>query len=255
LKTSILPAVALVVFATIPVAAQDTGDLKLRIEFDGAAPTQAELRPTKDTEYCGKHKLLEESLIVNPENKGVQNAIVHVYTSPRGGSKLSGIAPSNKKVTLANEKCRFEPHVVLVQTGDTLVVTNPDPIGHNANLSFIMNVQMNPLIPAGGEVSIKLEELEPAPIPVECNIHPWMRAFVVVQDHPFMAVTDKNGELTIKGLPAGDKLIFRAVHESGDFRGAEIQGAEPVSRRGTFEVEIKPGVNDIGTILMKRKDN
>jgi plastocyanin len=248
LKISILPAVALlVVFSTPPVSAE-TGDVKVRFEYGGAAPAQPVLKPDKDTEFCGKTELLDESLIVNPENKGIQNVVVYVYTG-RGGSKVDEVAPKNKKHTLANDKCRFEPHIVIAQTGDTLVVTNPDEVGHNANLQFLSNTPQNFLIPAGQQKEVPLELPEPTLIPVDCNIHPWMKAKVLVLEHPYAAVSDKNGDLLIKGVPAGEKLIFRVYHETGKFAGVEVQGEE-ISRRNTFEVEVKAGQNDLGTVVM-----
>ena len=69
-------------------------------------------------------------------------------------------------------------HIVIAQTGDTLKVTNPDAVGHNANLGFFNNKQQNFTIPAGQEKTVALEESEPAPIPVDCNIHPWMKSYV-----------------------------------------------------------------------------
>jgi plastocyanin len=251
LKISILPAVALLVlFCTIPVTAQETGDLKIHFEYGGDAPERALVKPDKDTEFCGRTKLLDESLIVNPKNKGIQNVIAYVYTSRRGGSKLDPVPPANKSHTLANDKCRFEPHVIIAQTGDTLVVTNPDSVGHNANFQFIMNTPSNNLIPAGGEKSMVLENAEPTACPVECNIHPWMKAHVLVLEHPFAAVSDENGDLIIKKIPAGEKLVFRVLHERGKFEGVAVKGSDPITRRNTFEVEIKPGMNDLGTIVM-----
>ena len=149
------------------------------------------------------------------------------------------------------ENCRFEPHVVICQVGDTLKVTNPDPVGHNANLKFFENTAQNFMIPAKQEKSVLLEKAEPALIPVECNIHPWMKANILVVDHPFAAVSDDDGNLEIKGLPAGDKIIFRASHDSGTFRDEiMINGKKDSWKSNKFEVEIKAGMNDLGTVEM-----
>ena len=76
-----------------------------------------------------------------------------------------------------------------------------------------------------------------------------MKAKVLVLEHPFAAVSDKNGDLVIKGVPAGETLVFRVYHEVGKFAGVEV-GGEEISRRNTFEVEVKAGANDLGTIVM-----
>jgi len=211
-------------FVFCSVAHAQTGDLKIKFEYGGAAPVPTLIKVDKDVEFCGKHKLENEQLIVNPANKGVKNVVVYVYTG-RGGSDIDDVDPANNTHTLANENCRFEPHIVIAQTGDTLKVTNPDQVGHNANLGFFNNKQQNFTIPSGQEKEVELEESEPAPIPVDCNIHPWMKAYIVVLDHPFAAKSDENGELIIKGLPTGE-LVFRAYHEAGAIKEVQINGEE-----------------------------
>ncbi|WP_164102954.1 methylamine utilization protein [Candidatus Laterigemmans baculatus] len=229
--------------------AAETGTLKAKFVYGGAPPSPPAIDPNKDQAFCGKHPLVDESLLVNKENNGIQNVILYVYTG-RGGSKLPKSDPSNDTHELANDKCRFEPHVVIAQAGDTLKVTNPDAVGHNANLNFFANNPQNFTIPPGGEKEVKLEEAEPAPIPVECNIHPWMKAYVVVLDHPYAAVSDKDGVLTIEGLPAGEELNFRIAHEAaaGSIDEVKINGKTEKWRRNRFDVKIKPGMNDLGEI-------
>lgn len=234
------------------VSAAETGDLKIRFEYDGDPPKPDAIDVNKDKEFCGKHPLMDESLIVNEANKGLKNVVVYVYTG-RGGSDLDKVEPAKNTHTLANDKCRFEPHIVVAQVGDTLKITNPDPVGHNANLGFFNNKAQNFTIPSGQEKLVELEKDEPAPIPVDCNIHPWMKSFVVVLDHPFAAVSDENGDLVIKGLPVGEKLVFRAFHEAGSIQEVTINGKEQPWKRSRFEVEIKAGMNDLGTAVVDPK--
>lgn len=244
-----LPLSVLFLLSMTVSAVAETGDLKIRFEYGGDAPEPGSVNVDKDVEFCGKHKLVDERLLVNQENKGIKNVIVYVYTG-RGGSDLDDVKPANNTHTLANENCRFEPHIVIAQTGDTLKVTNPDTVGHNANLNFFNNKQQNLMIPAQQDKPIPLVEAEPAPIPVDCNIHPWMKAFVVVLEHPFAAVSDENGELLIKGLPAGEELVFRAYHEAGAIKDVTINGKEDEFSRSRFEVKIEPGLNDFGTVVI-----
>jgi len=231
-------------------AVAETGDLKIRFVYGGDPPAAKSIVADKDADFCGQHDLKDESLVVNPENKGIKNVVVYVYTG-RGGTKLPPQTPKNETHTLANLDCRFEPHVVICQVGDTLRVTNPDPVGHNANLKFFANTSQNFMIPAKQEKTVKLEHPEPALIPVECNIHPWMKANILVLDHPFAAVSDDDGNLVIKGLPAGQEIDFRASHDIGTFRDEIIiNGKQDSWRSNRFQVEIKPGMNDLGTVEM-----
>lgn len=228
--------------------AADTGTLKMTFVYGGAPPTPALVDINKDKEFCGKTDLKDEKLIVNPKNGGIKNVIFYVYTG-RGGSKLPEFAPVNNKFTLANDKCRFEPHIVIMQTGDTLTVTNPDEVGHNANMQFLSNAPQNFQIPPGGEKSVSLEKAEPAPIPVDCNIHPWMKSYVVVADHPFVGISNEDGVLEIKGLPVG-KLTFRLWHENADGSIKEIKVGSKKEKlsKNNIELNIKAGENDLGKV-------
>ena len=250
MKASILSCFALaVVLAALPAAAQETGDLKIRFEYGGTPIPPDLVDVNKDVAYCGKHKLVDETLLIHPENKGIKNVVVYVYTG-RGGSKLNDVETSDDTHVMANQNCRFEPHIVIAQVGDTLKVTNPDAVGHNANISFFNNNAVNFTIPAGQEKLVELEKDEPAPIPVACNIHPWMKGYVVVLDHPFGAVSNADGELVIKGLPAGEELTFRVFHEAGSIDEVSINGEEESWRRARFDVKIEPGMNDLGTVVV-----
>ncbi len=225
------------------------GELKLRFEYGGDAPAPAPITMAANVAFCGQFKNVSERLLVDPESKGIKNVILYVYTG-RGGSELPQQEPSSETRTLANQNCRFEPHILITQAGDTLRVTNVDQVGHNTNLSFFSNKPENPTIPPGEEKSFPLKLSEPAPIPVDCNIHPWMHAYLMVLDHPFVAVSDNNGELSIGGLPVGQKLVFRAFHEAGSISKVTINGQETEWRRSRFEVELHPGINDMGTVVL-----
>ncbi|MEM6693023.1 MAG: methylamine utilization protein, partial [Planctomycetota bacterium] len=153
------------------------GTLKMKFVYGGSAPAQETLNLAQNGDFCGTHNLINEELVVDSSTNGIKNIVVYVYSR---SSDIPEQPPANKTHELANKNCRFEPHVVLTQTGDVLNVTNPDPVGHNANLNFFRNTAQNLMIPAEQNKEVQLEEAEPAPIPIDCNIHPWMRAYVVV---------------------------------------------------------------------------
>lgn len=246
---NLLGAVALLMLFSTPAVAEKTGDLKITFKLKGDAPERGKLDVNKDVEYCGKFGLLDERLIVNKENNGIANVVVYVYTGSRGGTKLPKMDPPKNKHELANQNCRFEPHIVIAQAGDTLTVSNPDTVGHNANLSFLKNTALNFTLAAGAKKDVEIKQAEPAPIPVACNIHPWMQAKLVVLEHPFAAVSDENGELVIKGLPAGEEIVFRAYHEAGTFREEiYINGKKDEWKLNRFELDIKEGDNDLGVV-------
>ena len=150
---------------------------------------------------------------------------------------------------LDNEHCRFDPHVVLLQTSQTLVVGNSDAVGHNTNLSTFKNAQFNELIPSGGQKKVKLAAEEPLPVKVACNIHPWMNAWLVVKDHPYMAVSDDHGKLEIKNLPTGEWSFQIWQEKAGYLREVAFEGGK-TDRRGRFTLAVKPGENNLGQIKL-----
>lgn len=242
-------AVGAATFAVGGVVSAQDASLKMRFVYDGTPPIVGDIVPNKDQDFCGKNNIPNEKLIVNSDNKGIQNVIVHVYTRS-SGDDLPETPPGTATHVLANDECRFQPHIVIAQTGDKLKITNPDPVGHNANLNFIRNTQQNLMIPAGQDKVVDLEEEEPAPIPVECNIHPWMKAYVVVLEHPFADVSDSDGNIEIAGLPAGKEITFAVRFEGGKLDEVKVGGEETEWKRQRFEVDLKAGENDLGEILV-----
>ena len=234
--------------------AADWGDLTGTITVDAAAkvPTQQPINPTKDAEVCGKHQLVDESIIVNSENRGFADILVYVYASkgPKPPIHPDYEETANAKVSLDNVGCRYEPRVTLLRTTQTLVIGNKDPIGHNTKIDTFKNSPINPIIPAGSELEQKFPVAETRPSPVGCNIHPWMAATLMIQDHPYMAVTDEDGKFTIEKLPAG-KWTFQFRHPmKGYLTAVSVNNKKEKWSKGRTELEIKPGANDLGNIVV-----
>lgn len=230
---------------------QETGTLKARFIYAGEAVPPKPIEVNKDKEFCGKHSLVDERMLVNAEDKGIRNVILQLYMGRKGYREPLEKRPT-KTVTLKTEHCRFEPHVVVLQTGDTLEIVLGDAVGHNANLNFFANHPPTSTLPPFAKREITVEKAEPAPIPIDCNIHPWMRAYAVILDHPLVAVSDEHGNVVIEGIPTGRQLPFRLFHEAADSAIPEvtINGKKVPLQRNILELEIAPGVNDFGTITI-----
>ncbi|MGE0759492.1 MAG: hypothetical protein AB7F89_04545 [Pirellulaceae bacterium] len=236
------------------VQAADWGDLTAKFVLDGAAPAPAALQITKDQEVCGKHNLVDESLVVNPTNKGIANVVVYLYLAR--GEKAPAVHDSykeaaSKPVVLDNDKCRFAPHIVAVRTKQTLLVGNKDSVGHNTNVTTLRNPPQNVLIPANGELKMVFNQEESLPSPVACNIHPWMKGHLVIKEHPYVGVSDENGNVTIKNLPAGS-WTFQVWQEAAGYVTEANQGGKPAKwERGRVKLTIKSGANDLGEIKLQ----
>lgn len=236
----VLPCVA-ILLACVASASAQWGTLKGKFVYDGKAPAAVPLNITKDMEVCGKHNLVDESLVVD-KNGGVANVVVYVRT--KGVKVNPDYAKAAKSdVILDNKNCRFEPHILPMLTTQPLVIRNSDPVGHNTNSSPIGDLAFNPIVPAGTDVKQILKKVQAIPQPVACNIHPWMKAYVLPRDNPYVAVSGADGSFEIKNLPVGE-LEFQAWQEKTGYLNA------PGWTTGRFKKTIKAGDNDLGTIKL-----
>jgi hypothetical protein len=112
-------------------------------------------------------------------------------------------------VTLDQKGCMYGPHVVAVMTGQNIEIKNDDPTNHNIHPLPKVNQEWNESQPPGSDPKMRSFAREEAvpPIPVKCNVHNWMRAYIAVVSHPFYAVTGEDGTFTIKGLPPGSYTL------------------------------------------------
>lgn len=230
------------------------GHLRLRFVYDGDAPKAAAKKVTKDTEACGTKPLVDESLVVNGENGGLANVIVWLYlkrgaTPPAAHPSYAETAEAG--VRLDNEFCRFEPYVTLLRTSQTLIMGNKDTVGHNTNIMPIVNPGLNQTIAPGTDLPTTFSEAESLPSRVSCNIHPWMTAWMMISDHPYVAKSDENGNVELKNLPDGE-WTFRAWHELPGYVSDLELGGEPTRwSKGRFEVTIASNIRDLGDVKLK----
>lgn len=219
------------------------GDLRGRFVYDGEPPKPAKLNTAGRVEV--KEPLIDETLLVDPQTHGVANVVVYVRT------KEVKVHPSlvqpAKQVELMTRDARFVPHVLLTRVGQQIVPANQDPYGHNFNYQPTGEAGISPRIP------VKPEPVTPTraqwlPTPVACNIHPWMKAYVLVRPNAYAAVTGPDGTFRIPLLPA-DQLEFQVWHEGTGY----LQG-KPEWEKGRFTLTIERGrVNDLGDIKLSPK--
>lgn len=242
------------------IAADDAewASVRGRFVYEGTAPEPDRLAITKDIAYCSEHGPRDETLVVNGDNGGLANVVVSLYLGRRAAAPAvhdSYEKTAADKVTLTNEHCRFEPHVALLRTSQTLEIKNTDPVGHNTKIDTSLNPSINPITPAGETLEHRFGRPERGPAAVSCSIHPWMRAWVVITDHPYVAASDADGKFEIANLPVG-KWTFSAWHEkaerSGRITTVERDGKRESWARGRFELTIQPGENDLGEIKVDR---
>lgn len=234
-----------------PVAlAQDGnwGTITGRIVWGGEVPkaTVLDLKNNPDAAACQKKgPLPDQTWVVNAKNKGLQFTFVWLESATKGEKlpihpKLQKV--SEKNVEIDQPICIFHPHAVGLREGQNLVAKNGASIAHNFKWQGdpAVNPGGNVLLPPGGEKSIEGLMASRLPVSIECNIHPWMKGWVRVFDHPYFAVTDEEGNFTIKDAPVGDHRL-KIWHGSGGWAGgAKGKNGQPIS--------VKAGENKTGNL-------
>jgi len=108
-------------------------------------------------------------------------------------------------VQMDQQQCVYVPRVVVVPVGGTVEFLNTDRLLHNLHSNSTGNPIFNRTQPRGRTIPIVFKE--PEIIRVDCDLHPWMRAWVVVADHPFYAVTNDRGEFILDNVIPGEYTL------------------------------------------------
>ena len=184
--------------APAPADSDARGTLVGRVVLDGDMPQPQALTVSKDVEVCGKTEKFPEALLVDLD-RGIKNAVVFLR-AVAGGSSLS--RPESNP-TIDQRDCVYAPHVLLVPAGATVDIKNSDGILHNIHTYSEKNPAFNTAQPKFKTVVSKTFT-QPEMIRVTCDVHDWMTAWIVVQDHPYYALTNATGAFRLSDVPAGE---------------------------------------------------
>jgi plastocyanin len=186
------------------------GTFKGQVVFEGTPPSakvlQAQGKAEKDPTVCALDKpIVSERLVIDDASKGVKNVLVY-FPRPTAVNEDAKKALTGKTVTFDQAKCIFEPHVLGMMVGETVKLKSSDPVNHNVNVKLKAST-FNQTIAGGQAQDYPLTGSERTPGAVVCDIHPWMSAWWMVLDNPYITVTDKNGNFEIKNVPAGPQKV------------------------------------------------
>jgi hypothetical protein len=191
------------------------GDITGTVTLSGTPPPETEITPLEDDPICGKMhsgKVFTGFCKVGA-NKGLADVVVMLKGVP------AQAADASKPPALLDQKGGlYVPQILAMQTGQTLLVRNSDPMAHSVAVDFTAAANVNKYwdktnqaqTPGGADLTFSF----PAPedfLKFHCDMHPWMFAWVTIVDNPYFAVTGPDGKFTIKNVPPG-KYTISALH-------------------------------------------
>jgi len=239
-------------FADVRTALADEpnwGTLKGTILLDGEIPQLKPLiekdSPAKDAAVCAAQDIPDEQIVVDTKTRGLANVVVYLPKSPMqvhpdlatvgkpGEANEKNATKVPAEVRFKVKGCQYEPHVLIVRTGQQLRFDTRDSVAHNLHVHTVKNIRFGDIVKPNGinEVYGPYNSPERLPVSVRCDIHPWMSAYWVIMDHPYAAVTDRQGAYEIPNLPVGEH-DFIIWHEKQGFINKN------------FRVIIKAGMNE-----------
>lgn len=175
-----------------------------RVEFKGKRPRRERIDMSEDADCSKLHKtpVYDQSLVVN-SNGTLANVFIYV----KHGLEGKTFETPSELVVLDQKGCWYTPRVLGIQTRQILEVVNSDPVTHNIHPMAEENRAWNQSQDAGAAPLRRYFIHSEIMIPVKCNVHAWMRAWIGVLDHPYFSVTGQDGRFEIRNLPPGDYTI------------------------------------------------
>jgi hypothetical protein len=223
--------------ASTPLDPATLGTVSGTIRFSGHAPAPIKIDMSMDPvcSMTAGDNFAEQYIVHNGD---LANVYVYVKSGPPAAMSAPVPVPASV-VVLDQIGCKYVPHVIAVMRGGSVEFRNSDSTMHNIHT-----------VPADGNASIDISQApKGAPqvkqfnqpevmLPVRCNNHPWMNAFVNVSATPFFAVTGPDGHFNIDGLPAGTYTLA-AVHEKMGEQTMTVTVEPKATAKADFSFSVK----------------
>jgi plastocyanin len=185
-----------------------TGSITGAIRYTGVIP------PSQRITLTDGSLLMHNDVVVDAKTKGLRDVVVLLDWKEK-----TPLDAKAKPVVVDQRDLLFVPRVITVQAGRKVRFENNDSFNHCVGAkSVIAENSFNVTTPAGQPYEHQFKA-QKNPIPIDCALHSWMRAWIIVAEHPYHAVTDARGAFRIDGVPAGKhKLLL--IHPETNYRDA-----------------------------------
>jgi plastocyanin len=223
----------------------DEGTISGTIAFTGTAPENPKIDTSADAQCASKNPNLTAETWTVKDGK-VANTFVYIKDGTLADGKkigdLTGWPNMPSSATLDQNGCHYKPHVMGVVAKEEINITNSDPTTHNIHFTPAKNPDWNQSQPNGAAPMKHSLNTAEVMVPVKCNQHPWMKAYIGVMKHPFFAVSAENGSFTISGVPPG-KYTVVAWHEAAAGPGTEKTMEVTVPAKGSATADFSFGAS------------
>lgn len=212
------------------VSKNDEGTISGKVILNGAAPAPKPIDMSQDGACvtANSNPISEE---VAAKDGKLANVLVYIKDGQvTGQAKIGGLSfpmPA-EAATLDQHGCHYVPHVLGIRAKQNINVVNSDPTTHNVNVQSKSNEKWNQSQTQGAAPIVKSFARPEVLIPVKCNQHPWMKAYVAVLNHPYFIVTKEDGSFELKNVPPGTYTLV-AWHEKLGEKTAQVK----VDAKGT----------------------
>ena len=222
--------VAILLFSTITNYLH-AGSLKGNVKFDGKPPKKKTLRMDADPVCGSAHSgpVYSESFKINSAGD-LAECLVWLKNV-----EYSGGLPKEPAV-IDQRGCVYIPHVFGMQAGQELLIKNSDATLHNIHSMPKVNKEFNFAMPKVVKERKSTFEKSEDPFYIKCDIHPWMKCWALVSDHPYFAVTDTNGNYLIDNIPAGtyEVVCWQEKFKKNPLTATVTVGDKAVTKDFTF---------------------
>ncbi|MBI3417895.1 MAG: hypothetical protein HY043_21590 [Verrucomicrobia bacterium] len=223
-----------------------------RAFLHGVPPPEKVIAPLGSDPICGKlHSEPVTTRFFVVSNDGAL-ADVFIYIKAGAESAPSVSAPA----MLDQVGCEYQPYIFGLQTGQKLIIKNSDPTIHNIHITPKLggNVESNQALLPNGQALPKSFGVPELFMTFKCEVHPWMFAYACVVEHPYFAVTGRDGSFVISNLPSG-KYTLAAIHRKAGELTREIVVGEGPLEPIIFRFELSGAGKQIADSQSARRDS
>lgn len=211
------------------VAPLGTARISGMVNFEGSPPANPPIDMSEEPACAEKYA----NGAVNPVVVVNDGKLANVFVRVTGGLPAGPYPMPAEQAVIDQDGCLYHPRVLGVMVNQPLEIRNSDPMLHNIKAVPTANRPFNISQPRAGMTTTRTFTTPEVMVPMECNVHGWMQAYVGVVEHPYFDTSGEDGSFAITGLPAGTYQL-EAWHEQYGTQTAEVTVAEG----GTATVEF-----------------